>query len=119
MTSNKTLIKHITDAIQERKGQQITLVDLTGLDNSVCDYFVICEGTSNTQILAITDHIEDYVREHCKAKPYSCEGQRNALWIAMDYGDIMVHIFNHEARQFYDLERLWSDAALTEIPSLS
>jgi len=119
MISNKTLIKNITDAIQERKGKQITVVDLRSLDSSVCDYFIICEGSSNTQMLAITEHIEDYVREHCKMKPYSSEGQRNALWIAMDYGDIIVHIFNRETRQFYDLEHLWSDAALTEIPELS
>ncbi len=117
MTDNPTLIKHMVDAIQERKGKQIKIVDMTKID-SVCDYFVICEGNSNTQISAICDSIWDHVREQCGVKPFAAEGLQNAVWIAMDYGDIMVHIFDRETRRFYDLEHLWDDAELTEIPDL-
>lgn len=117
MIDNQTLIQHIVDAIQERKGKNIKIVDMTEID-SVCDFFVICDGTSNTQIAAICDSVWDGVREKCGVKPFAAEGMRNALWIAMDYGDIMVHIFDRETRQFYDLEHLWDDASLTEIPDL-
>ena len=117
MTDNKTLIQNIIEAIQERKGKQIKIVDMTQID-SVCDYFVICEGNSNTQISAICDSVWDYVREHTGVKPFAAEGLRNALWIAMDYGDILVHIFQPEVRKFYDIEHLWADATLTEIPDL-
>ena len=117
MIDNQTLIQHIVDAIQDRKVKNIKIVDMTEID-SVCDFFVICEGTSNTQIAAICDSVWDGVREKCGVKPFAAEGMRNALWIAMDYGDIMVHIFDRETRQFYDLEHLWDDASLTEIPDL-
>lgn len=118
MIDNQTLIHHITEAIQERKGKQIRIVDMTALESSVCDYFVVCEGSSSTQILAISESVRDYVREHSGVKPFAAEGERNALWIALDYGDVMVHVFDRDTRHFYDLEHLWADAELTDIPDL-
>lgn len=118
MIDNKTLLQNITEAIQEKKGKQIKIVDMTALNTSVCDYFIICEGNSNTQIVAISESIKDYVREHVGVKPYGAEGTFNALWVAMDYGDVMVHIFDKATRAFYDLEHLWSDATLTEIADI-
>jgi ribosome-associated protein len=117
MDETKILVDYIVEGIQERKGKRITVVDLSKLE-AVCRYFVICEGTSNTQILAITDSIKEYVRDHTGSKPFATDGIQNALWIAMDYGDVMVHVFERETRQFYNLEHLWYDAKLTEIPDL-
>lgn len=116
--SSETLIKHIIDAIQEKKGKNIVVADLSGLGSSICDYFVICQGNSPTQVSAITDSVWDDLTEKCSYKPYAVDGQRNAQWVAMDYGEVLVHIFLPEVRQFYDIEHLWADAKLTNIPDL-
>jgi len=117
MDETKVLVQTIVEGIQEKKGKKITLVNMTKLD-AICRYFVICEGSSNTQIVAIEDSVKVYVREHINEKPFAVDGLNNALWVAMDYGDVMVHIFERETRSFYDLEHLWSDAILTGIPDL-
>ena len=112
------VIKQIIEGIQDKKGKETVVVDMLGLGNSVCDYFVICQGNSPTQVSAITDSIEDTVRINCGKKPYAVDGLRNSQWVAMDYGDILVHIFQPDVRKFYDIEHLWADARLTEIPDL-
>jgi ribosome-associated protein len=117
MDETKELVQRVVEGIQEKKGKHITVVDLTQLD-AACRYFVLCEGSSNTHILAITDSVSDYVRTTTGSKPFATDGQRNALWVAMDYGDVMVHIFERETREFYNLEHLWSDAKLTAITDM-
>jgi ribosome-associated protein len=117
MDETQRLVQTIIEGIQEKKGKHIVVADMTKLE-AICRYFVICEGTSNTQILAVADSVKDYVRDNAGVKPYATDGFTNALWIAMDYGDIMVHVFERETRAFYHLEHLWSDAILTEIPDL-
>ena len=117
MDETEILVQKIAEGIQEKKGRQITVVNMTKLE-AICRYFVICEGTSNTQILAIENSIKDYVRENAGVKPFAVDGLNNALWVAMDYGEVMVHIFERETRVFYNLEHLWSDATLTDIPDL-
>ena len=112
------VIKQIIEGIQDKKGKEIVVVDMLKLGNSICDYFVICQGNSPTQVSAITDSIEDTVRINCKKKPYSIDGLRNSQWVAIDYGDILVHIFLPDVRRFYDIEHLWADATLTEIPDI-
>ena len=112
------VIKQIIEGIQDKKGKGIVVVDMLKLGNSICDYFVICQGNSPTQVSAITDSIEDTVRINCKKKPYSIDGLRNSQWVAMDYGDILVHIFLPDVRKFYDIEHLWADATLTEIADI-
>lgn len=112
------VIKQIIEGIQDKKGKETVVVDMLGLGNSVCDYFVICQGNSPTQVSAIADSIEDTVRTNCGKKPYAVDGLRNSQWVAMDYGDILVHIFQPDVRKFYDIEHLWADAKLTEIPDL-
>lgn len=114
----KEVIQQIVEGIQEKKGKGIVVVDMLKLGNSICDYFVICQGNSPTQVSAITDSIEDTVRINCKKKPYSIDGLRNSQWVAMDYGDILVHIFLPDVRKFYDIEHLWADATVNEIPDL-
>jgi ribosome-associated protein len=117
MDETQLLVQKIIEGIQEKKGNSIVLADMTKLE-AVCRYFVICEGTSNTQILAVAGSVKDYVRDNMSIKPYATDGLQNALWIAMDYGDVMVHVFERDTRAFYNLEHLWSDAILTEIPDL-
>lgn len=114
----KEVIGLIVEGIQEKKGKGITVVDMLGLGNSVCDYFVICQGNSPNQVSAITDSIADTVREKGGKKPYAIDGLRNSQWVAMDYGDILVHIFLPDVRAFYDIEHLWADAKITEVPDL-
>jgi len=117
MKEKNVLVQKIVEGIQERKGKKITVVNLSKLD-APARYFVLCEGTSNTQILAITESVKVYVREQTGESPFATDGLTNALWIAMDYGDVMVHIFERETRQFYNLETLWSDAKLTDVPDM-
>lgn len=114
----KEVIEQIIEGVQEKKGKEIVVVDMLELGNSICDYFVICQGNSPAQVSAITDSIADMVREKCGKKPYAIDGLRNAQWVAMDYGDILVHIFLPDVRKFYDIEHLWADAKLTVVPDL-
>ena len=118
MNETKELVKRIVEGIQEKKGKDIVVADLTDTDNTVCKYFVICEGNTPTQVAAITDSVSDYVRIHAGEKPIHVEGARVARWVAMDYSDVLVHVFVPEERDFYNLENLWADAQLTEIPNL-
>ena len=118
MNETKELVKRIVEGIQEKKGKNIVVADLTGTDNTVCKYFVICEGNTPTQVAAIADSVSDYVRIHACEKPIYVEGMRVARWVAMDYSDVLVHVFVPEERDFYNLENLWADAQLTEIPNL-
>ena len=112
------VIKQIIEGIQDKKGKGIVVVDMLKLGNSVCDYFVICQGNSPNQVSAITDSIEDTVRINCKKKPYFIDGLRNSQWVAMDYSDVIVHVFLPEVREFYNLEHLWADAKLEKIADL-
>ena len=115
---SKQIIDTIIDGIQEKKGKAITVVNMEKLGNSICDYFVICQGNSPAQVGAITDSVEDFLRREHKRKPYAIDGLRNAQWVAMDYGDILVHIFLPDTRAFYDIDHLWADAEITNIPDL-
>lgn len=114
----KDLLTTITEAVQERKGTGIVIVDLSNIENVICKYFIICQGNSTTQVNAIAEEVIDYTREHSGEKPLAVSGQDNGVWVAMDYSDIIVHIFQPEARAFYDLEHLWEDAKLTRIPDI-
>ena len=118
MNNSKELINQITKGIQEKKGYRIVIVDLSDIEDTICDYFVICQGNSPTQLMASTDSVKDTAREGGGHKPIATIGLQNAQWVAMDYGDVMVHIFLPDIREFYDLEHLWADAKLEEIPEL-
>ncbi|MBO4331915.1 MAG: ribosome silencing factor [Paludibacteraceae bacterium] len=117
-TEDKKIIEKIVEGIQDVKGKKIVIVDMTGLENYTCGYFVICEGESNTQVNSIAENIKDHVREELRVKPFAVDGMINAEWVAMDYGNIIVHVFQPEARAFYQLETLWEDASLNEIPDV-
>ena len=109
------LISVIIKGIDDVKGDDIQLLDLREIENTVCDYFIICSGTSNTQVNAITGSIQKLVSKELKDKPWHVEGQNNSEWILMDYVNVVVHVFQKHIREFYDIESLWGDAKITEI----
>ncbi len=102
----------IIDCIQEKKGSGIVQINLTKTDNSVCEFFIIAHGDSNTQVKAIAAHIEDYLKKQYKIRPLHTEGYENAQWVLLDYNSIVVHIFQQETREYYKLEELWADAEI-------
>ena len=112
------LVDAIIQGIQEKKGQGISVCNLQGIDGAICNYFVICQGQSPTQVGAICDSVEEVVRVKAGEKPTRTVGAEHAQWVTMDYGDVMVHIFLPDVRQYYDLEHLWDDANLRQIPDL-
>lgn len=113
--STDDLIAVIIKGIDDVKGEDIQLLDLRSIDNTVCDYFVICSGNSNTQVNAISGSVQKVVSKELKDKPWHVEGQNNSEWILMDYVNVVVHVFQKHVREFYDIESLWGDAKITQI----
>ena len=113
--STDELIAVILKGIDDVKGEDIQLLDLRDIDNTVCDYFVICSGNSNTQVNAISGSVQKVVSKELKDKPWHVEGQNNSEWILMDYVNVVVHVFQKHVREFYDIESLWGDAKITQI----
>lgn len=114
----QVLIDKIVEAIQDVKGEDIKIFDLSGIENSVTESFIICSGNSNTQVSAIAASVEKKVRNELKDRPWHVEGADNALWILVDYVSVVVHIFQKHIRDYYEIEELWGDAKITEIPNL-
>jgi ribosome-associated protein len=119
MEENEQIVSKIVEGIQEKKGKNIVIVNLKKLQESPCSYFVICEGDSSVHVSSIANSIKDWVRDEIKVKPYAIDGFENAEWIAMDYGHIIVHVFQRHTRAFYDIEHLWEDAAIEMIDDLN
>lgn len=109
------LIAVILKGIEEVKGKDIDILDLREIENTVCDYFIICNGSSNTQVNAIVNSIQKIVSREAKDKPWHVEGTDNAEWVLMDYVDVVVHVFQKHVREYYDIEGLWGDAKVTSI----
>ena len=118
MEQTRKLVETITKGIQEKKGTGIVVADLSNIEGSICKYFVICQGNSPSQVEAITESVGDMARNELSEKPSKVAGLENAQWVAMDYGDVLVHIFLPDVRTFYDLEHLWADATLMQIPDI-
>ena len=112
--TEKTL-EAIVEGIRRIKGKDVALIDLNSINHTECGYFVICHGTSNTQVDAIAHSVEDTVKEMTDESVWHRDGYRNSLWILLDYGDVMVHVFHEPVRDFYDLDGLWCDAE--EVPA--
>lgn len=111
------LITQIIRGIEDVKGQDIEILDLRDIENTVCDYFIICNGTSNTQVNAIVNSVQKSVSKTLKEKPWHVEGSDNAEWILLDYVHVVVHVFQKHIREFYDIEGLWGDAKSVKIES--
>lgn len=118
MEQTTRLVETIKKGIQEKKGQRIVVADLQGIDGAIARYFVICQGNSPAQVEAITESIGEMARKEMDEKPARVAGLENAQWVAMDYGDVLVHVFLPDVRSYYDLEHLWEDAELTQVPDL-
>ncbi len=109
-TETKILLNNIIDSIEEKKGKQIVSLDFKNIENSVCEYFIICQGTSKVHVEAIADFVIENAKLKTKTSPWHKEGFENAEWILIDYANIIVHVFQEETRKFYKLENLWADA---------
>lgn len=107
-------VKIIADAMLEKKGQKVVSLDLKKIGTAISDYFIVCSADSTTNVLAIADNVEDRMIEKASRKVVRSQGRENAFWIILDYGDIVVHVFQSEYRDFYRLEDLWADALRTE-----
>ena len=106
------LLSNIIEGIHEKKGQNVLKIDLRKLDRRIADFFVVCHASSSSQVSAICDSIEEMARKKAGEKPLRIEGLENSLWVLMDYGNVVVHIFIEESRNFYSLESLWADAKI-------
>jgi ribosome-associated protein len=113
--NNDDLLANIILGIEEVKGEDINILDLRDIDNAACDYFVICNGNSNTQVNAIMSSVQKTVSKSIKDKPWHVEGSDNSEWILMDYVNIVVHVFQKHIREYYNIESLWGDAKITLI----
>ena len=113
--STKKLMDTIIEGIRNRKGQRIVTIDLKKIKEAPVEMMIICEGQSNTQVAAIADEVDSFVRTQTHVHPLAVDGRDNAEWIAMDYGTIFVHIMQREPRAYYDIEHLWADGKITEI----
>lgn len=111
------LLETIVKAIQEKKGKNIVSLDLRKTEGAICSYFVVCNADSTTQVGAIAAGVEEKVLTELNQNVWRIDGAANSLWIAMDYIDIVVHIFQTPLRDFYKLEQLWADAPVVKYES--
>jgi ribosome-associated protein len=112
---DKSLVDEILYGIEDLKGVDVHIMDLSKISNTVCKFFILCTGTSNTHVAAIANSVRKNVSKKLKEKPYSMEGIENQEWVLIDYVDVVVHIFQREIREFYDIENLWGDAKIINV----
>jgi ribosome-associated protein len=121
MTNKKKGVSHLIDeiilGIENVKGEDIHQLDLRELDNTPCDFFIVCCGNSNTQVTAIVNSIQKTVSKKLSEKPFHTEGLDNAEWVLIDYVNVVVHVFQNSIREYYNIEELWGDAKSTQIVS--
>ena len=103
-------IKVIADAMLEKKAQDVVSLDLRPIGTAISDYFIVCNADSAPSVVAIADNVEERMIEKCRRKVIRTQGKENAFWVILDYGDIVVHVFQTPYRAFYRLEDLWADA---------
>ena len=113
------LAKVIVEGMQENKAKEIVSLNLKKIETAVCDYFIICHGTSNTHVSAIADSVINETIKTLKDKPFNKEGLENGEWILLDYGNVVAHIFQKEIRDFYNIEKLWGDADIDHIKDIA
>ncbi|CAI8239307.1 MAG: Ribosomal silencing factor RsfS [Flavobacteriaceae bacterium] len=116
-STEDALISTIISGIENVKGLDVSLLDLRDLDNTVCSYFLVCSGSSNTHVNAIVSAVQKTVSKELKEKPFHTEGADNAEWVLIDYVNIVVHVFQKHIRTYYNIEELWGDAKTTKIAS--
>jgi ribosome-associated protein len=117
--NSQVLCDTIVEGMQENKANDIVVLDLREIANTVCDFFVICSGESSTQVDGICNSISRHTRKEIQEKPWHIEGKSNSEWVLLDYVSVVAHVFYKDARPFYDLEDLWADAKRINIPNLN
>lgn len=113
--TSEQLVEAVVNGMLERKAQEITIIDLKNITTAVCSYFVICHGSSNTQVEAIAESVGMEAQTKLNDRPTHVEGAQLAEWILLDYVDVVVHVFQEESRRFYNLEELWADAEISTV----
>ncbi|MBI3502817.1 MAG: ribosome silencing factor [Bacteroidetes bacterium] len=114
-TTASSLVRYAVKGIEEKKGNEIVCINLKKIPNNACDYFLICEGNSRTQVQAIAGSVEEFVEKNTGTRPWHVEGMENGEWVLLDYVDVAVHVFQPEARSHYNLENMWADAEIKKI----
>ncbi len=112
--NHKSELDVIADAMLEKKGEKVVSLDLKNIGTAISDYFIVCSAESTTNVSAIADNVEEKMIIEYGRRPIRSQGRENSLWIIIDYGDIVVHVFQNQYRDFYRLEDLWADADRTE-----
>ena len=113
--SGAALVKYAVKGIEEKKGNEIVCINLKKIPNNACDYFLVCEGNSRTQVQAIAGSVEEFIEKNTGTRPWHVEGMENGEWVLLDYVDVAVHVFQPEARSHYNLENMWADAEVTKV----
>lgn len=117
MNEIKQLLAAAVEGMKEKKARDLATADLGAIETAPCRYFALCTGGSPQQVEAIVDAVAETIRKTTGEKPATVCGLDNAEWVAMDYGTVVVHVFLPDQREYYDLEHLWDEAVLTEIPN--
>ncbi len=112
--TGEKLVAVVAEGMKEKKAKRISVLDLRALEHSVCDFFVICNAESTTQVGAIADSVKYFTKKQLDEKAWHVEGSENATWILIDFGNVVVHVFQDEYRAFYDIEEFWADAKRTD-----
>jgi ribosome-associated protein len=115
LVTAKQLVDAVVEGLQDKKGQKIVVMDLRKVKGAISDYFVICSGTSDKHVQALSDSVWEHCRVHLQDKPINIEGRPKGEWVLMDYVNVVVHVFLEEKRRFYDIESLWGDAPMERI----
>ncbi|MGL5683672.1 MAG: ribosome silencing factor [Marinifilaceae bacterium] len=117
MLETEILADRIVDILDQHKAEHIVKIDVREIENCFCKFFVVCNGTSTTHVSSLAHSLRDEIIEQLGEKPYHCEGFNESQWVILDYGDVVVHVFIKELRDYYQLEDFWADGKITEIPS--
>ncbi|MCO6499769.1 MAG: ribosome silencing factor [Vicingus serpentipes] len=115
LKESQVLLDTAIKGLQETKGENIVCIDLRGIENAVCEYFIICSGTSSTHVGALAGSVEKEIHNTLQEKPWHSEGFGSSEWVLLDYVNVVVHIFQEKVREFYNLEGLWADAEISKI----
>lgn len=118
LTSPDELARLAAMAADDKKAKQVVVLDIRSI-SPFSDYFVICHGSSTPQVKAIVDNVEKQLQEQFGLQPNHREGLENGRWVLLDYGDIVVHVFHEQEREFYNLERLWGDAPVLDVVGIA
>lgn len=116
MLKTEKIVDKIIEALEDSKAHQIVKIDLRKIENCFCSFFVICHGTSGTHIAGLTDAVEEKLKEELNESPFHAEGMNTSRWTVLDYGDVVVHVFDKELRDYYKLEEFWGDGIIETIP---